>query len=948
MIKTTAMFSAHTIHLLHIVVRDFLIALVVLLTVFFFWLLHGIQVDRLDLGPYKVVGLYIKLDKKLILKAKSITVPASKEKPSFERVDETFDHIKNLLSYFETIYLEKINFKNNHLTVLFADDVLYITSDDYEIAGNIVRKGKKLIADVPMLYLKKEKVSIAGKLTYDLAKNTLETGGSFEAYGIKGHFRALQHDNSIVYAVNTETFSNLEPVITRFSLPETIEDWTLRKVRAKRYRVEYVKGRLDIVDHQPKLDIGALKAKARFEDVSIRYKKGLDAVHADALTLRYKKGNLYFDLEKPQCRGRDLSGTHLVIKHIVGAQRPVLILDLKIKSAVDASVTKILNAYGITLPVSHTGKENAIDITIKIPLGKQKRELLVSVEVKLDKGVLRIGKLKLPVSGGWILYNSKSGKVVLKDVQTNAVWYRGRVEGTVDTTHNKANLILDIDRFILGREKSPDIEIAKRKIPMTLTYGEQLYMTLPTLKVSLTKKEKAIHILFSDLSKIVPYLKNNILGINGGKVQVTGDEHGTVWHFKGSVRKDVCFFYDSKDVCYTTIPLEGMFNAKTKQVNFYAFDKRVHIDTAKGHIHLTNINIDLKRFMEEQNRLVKKSSGSVGFKKTFVIIGKKSHMRYGKRKLVTDSYDIEIKPNGDIKAIGSSQGNIIKLTKKGKILTVEVLRVTDRVLHPLIGFTGLKQGRYSLKLTGDPTKQMKGRIIIEGGVLSDFKAYSNTLAFINTLPALATLSRPGFSNKGFKISEGVVEYHMTPKTLVLDSVYLKGNSATVTGKGVINLENGKIDVKLAIQSVRELGKMVGKIPLLGYILMGDDNSMTVGLEVTGTLENPKVKTSVAKDILTLPLQILKRTIEAPEYMQKHGPKQVAPQIPDRTKPTKKPKPVPTSSMPIEKGDGGSSHPIPSMTPKAKAEVSTMVPKEESLPQATRSEVPSTGRSGQLF
>ena len=948
MIRTTALFSAHTIHLLHIVVRDFIIALIVLLAVFFFWLLHGIQVERLDLGPYKVVGLYIKLDKKLILKVKSVTVPVSKEKPSLERVDETFDHLKNLLSYFETIYLEKINFKNNHYTVLFADDVLYITSDDYEIAGNIVRKGKKLIADVPLLYLKKEKISIAGKLTYNLAKNRLETGGSFEAYGIKGHFRALQHDNSIVYAVNTKTFTDLQPVITRFSLPKTIEDWTLRKVRAKRYMVEYVKGRLDIVDHQPKLNIGTLKAKARFEDVTIHYKKGLDPVHAKALTLRYKKGNLYFDLEKPQSKGRDLSGTHVVIKHIVGVQKPVLILDLKIKSAVDALVQKIVKAYGITLPVSHTGKDNAIDVTIKIPLGKQKRKLLVSVEVKLDKGVLRIGALKLPVSGGWVLYNSKSGKVVLKDVQLSAVWYKGKIDGTIDTIHHKANLLLSIDRFILGKEKSPDIEIVKRKIPMALSYKDQLRITLPTLKVSMTKKDKTMEILLSDLSKILPYLKSNVLGINGGELQVTGDGNGKAWHFKGKVRKDVCFFYDSKDVCYTSIPLEGTFSADTKQINLYAFDKRVHINTAKGHIALTNINIDLKRFMEEQKRLMQKSGGSTGLKKTFVIIGKKSQLRYGKRRLVTDSYDIEIKPNGNIKAIGSSQGNIIKLTKKGKILTVEVLRVTDRVLHPLIGFTGLKQGRYSMKLTGDPARQMKGRIIIEGGVLSDFRAYSNTLAFINTLPALATLSKPGFSNKGFKISEGVVEYHVTPEKLVLDSVYLKGNSATVTGKGIIHLDTGTVDVKLAIQTVRELGKMVGKIPLLGYILMGDDNSMTVGLKVTGTLENPKVKTSVAKDILTLPLQILKRTIEAPGYMQKHGPKQVAPQIPDRTKPKKKPKAVPASSVSSQKEDPAKSHPIPSMTPKVKADVSPILPQEKKSPLPTRSEAPSAGRSVQLF
>jgi hypothetical protein len=73
-------------------------------------------------------------------------------------------------------------------------------------------------------------------------------------------------------------------------------------------------------------------------------------------------------------------------------------------------------------------------------------------------------------------------------------------------------------------------------------------------------------------------------------------------------------------------------------------------------------------------------------------------------------------------------------------------------------------------------------------------------------------------------------------------------------------------MKLAIQTARELGKFVGNLPLLGYILMGKDKSMTVGLRITGSLNKPKVKTSAAQDILSLPLQIIKRTLESPAHI----------------------------------------------------------------------------------
>ncbi len=159
---------------------------------------------------------------------------------------------------------------------------------------------------------------------------------------------------------------------------------------------------------------------------------------------------------------------------------------------------------------------------------------------------------------------------------------------------------------------------------------------------------------------------------------------------------------------------------------------------------------------------------------------------------------------------------------------------------------------------------MKGEIIVEGGVMKDFKAYNNTLAFINTLPALVSLHNPGFSQKGFAIKKGVVEYRMIErKNIIFDSVYIEGAAATIVGRGELDLEKKTINMDLAIQVAGQLGKVVGSVPLLGYILTGEDKSITVGLKITGSLDKPIVKTSAAKEILTLPLGILKRTLESP-------------------------------------------------------------------------------------
>jgi len=322
--------------------------------------------------------------------------------------------------------------------------------------------------------------------------------------------------------------------------------------------------------------------------------------------------------------------------------------------------------------------------------------------------------------------------------------------------------------------------------------------------------------------------------------------------------------YEDSDTCKTRVPIEGVVT--DDDVKFYAFDKRLSYSKKKSRISLKNLNIDLKKFLDTKKKEKKKKSKSTKGKK-LLIIGKNSHLRYDEYRLITDSYDVEVKPNGDIKAIGSSYGDIIKFSKKKDVFSMKALRIKDKVLHPLINFKGLQDGRYSITKKGNPEKVMNGQIIVEGGVMSGFKAYNNILAFVNTLPALAVLHKPGYSEKGFTIKEGVAEYRMINKTkMVFDSIYIKGTSATIVGKGELDLEKNTIKLDLAIQVAREIGKVIGNIPLVGYILMGKDKSMTVGLKVSGSLEAPKVETTATTDILSLPLDIIKRTLQSPQHI----------------------------------------------------------------------------------
>jgi hypothetical protein len=488
------------------------------------------------------------------------------------------------------------------------------------------------------------------------------------------------------------------------------------------------------------------------------------------------------------------------------------------------------------------------------------------VNVDFGKGDVWLEKVKLPVEKGNVQY--KKGFIILKDIYLNDVLYEGKLNGKIDVQKKKADLILDAKTITLGDEKEKFFVLKDQKLPFVLDYTKNIDVEIPKLSIKLTNKNEETSIRLNDLNKIKPYLPDTGPIENGGDMEIKTKDFKT-YTFKGMLKRTSCFLYEKDEQCKTRVSFQGKIT--DEDLDFYAFNKRFYYNKANSRVKITNLNIDLEEFLKtqklERKKEDKKKKDKVKQSKSLIILGKNSNLRYGEYSLVTDSYDVEVKPNGDIKAIGSSSGDIIKFSKKKDILSMQALRIKDKVLHPLINFKGLQNGRYSLKKSGNPEKTMKGEIIVEGGVMKDFKAYNNTLAFINTIPALASLQNPGYSVKGFTIEKGVAEYRMIKQDkIIFDSIYIKGTSATIAGTGEIDLQKKTIDLNLAIQSARELGKLVGSLPLVGYILMGADKSMTFGLQITGTLDNPKVKTSAGGDILLLPLKILKRALEAPEHI----------------------------------------------------------------------------------
>ena len=833
----------------------------VVLIVFAVWLKVGIRADHLHIGPYKLSGLYIKLDKKLTLSAHHIMIPKSKSTPSFSSIDRTFDRIKGMLQLFEYVALHDIIYENNRIDLVYADNMLHINTKDYEIAGKIERIEKRFEAEVPLFYIKEKKISLSGNFTYSHYEDRLHTWGRYDMYGIEGSFTASKVKNRISFALQSDTFGDLKPLMEMLPLSETVKHWSVERIQAEQYTLKSLKGSGRVAGRNFKLDTDALTGLAELENAVIDFKDGVESVYTPKIVMEYRKGGLYFDLDKPVYQNRALDGSKVSIVDLTGDKPTRLKLDLQMKSPFDEAVQEILKAYHLQIPVLQ--KSGTAQASVELDVVFKTGETTAVIDVNLEDARLQVYKLDLGVKSGHVHY--EEGTVSFDNVQLKERIYSGIVEGSVALREKKAKIAVDLDYLHSGEEAhEKSFEIRDRNLTIALDYHEGINIHIPELELSISEEGNTTQLSLDDLTLIKPFMKEKEFIQEGGKLDIVTDDFKT-FAFNGLLYRSTCFFYEGDDVCHTRVPCSGKITPKG--IDFYAFDQRLHFNETRSRVTLDRLHIDLKRFIEylathhEEGTITKKKGESL------VILGKKSNLRYDKYTLMTDSYDVEVKPNGDIKAIGSSDGDIVKFEKRGDRFSLNALRIKDKVLHPLIDFNGLQKGRYSLKQSGVLDTVMQGRIIIEGGVMRDFKAYNNTIALINTLPALATLQDPGFSKEGFKIEKGVAEYQIIKgEKIVFDSIYIKGKSSTIVGKGLIDLKKNSIDIQLAIKTAKTLGNVVGNIPLLGYILLGEDKSMTIGLTIEGTLDKPKVRTSAAEEILTLPLELIKRTIESPKQM----------------------------------------------------------------------------------
>ena len=87
---------------------------------------------------------------------------------------------------------------------------------------------------------------------------------------------------------------------------------------------------------------------------------------------------------------------------------------------------------------------------------------------------------------------------------------------------------------------------------------------------------------------------------------------------------------------------------------------------------------------------------------------------------------------------------------------------------------------------------------------------------------------------------------------------LVGDSMDIDGNGIMQLDNEEMNINLTISTIKNLSNILSKIPIVGYLVLGDDGKISTNLTLNGTFSDPKTSVSLAEDVISAPFKILRR------------------------------------------------------------------------------------------
>lgn len=392
--------------------------------------------------------------------------------------------------------------------------------------------------------------------------------------------------------------------------------------------------------------------------------------------------------------------------------------------------------------------------------------------------------------------------------------------------------------------------------------GQELILDANTLKTHFTTIPNGWKITLDDISLLTkrsPLLRQ--YHINDGNLNIYYTPKNSRYSFEGLIR------YPYHLMMINSLPIShyrfnGTYQDGHTQIRV---NNRININKYEDHILIKakNMGINVPQlfaFLSSQKQIPSLIPNKENSYLPIRIYADNTYLFLMKdRKILADSMQATLN-NDDLDAsLQHRSGNAV-LKIRNNDFYINGKGFNDTFMEDLFALSDFSGGNFSFQAKGK-SDEFEGIMRVENTILKDYKLLNNVLAFINTVPSLATFSLPNYNTQGLPVEEGYAQFNYKNGIVNVHNFTLNSPEIKILGEGNSNLKTKTLNGSLTLKT--DLGSALAKVPMVGYILFGDDGSISTTVSISGNIENPKIETAIAKEIVTAPYNMVKRTLVYP-------------------------------------------------------------------------------------
>ena len=836
---------------------------------FILLLKYGIKINDFEFYGVKLEQLYIKLDKKIIARAKQIKLPnfkkESKQKSSDERLLNLSKSVDFIDTIFQEISLENVQIGDDFkLKILFLDDIFFVDSPYLNVDikfQNEQQDGIDLFS-VRNLSFKDFNVSISGEGSADFDKNDYKFEGNFTSHELHGKLNFALKDTFLTYKaydVEAGSIKNfIDELDRRIELNSEVKNWIYGYIVANDYELKEINGKADLAKNN--FYLNDLNASANAKNLLVKFEKGLPVVNVSEANITLKNSKLSFDLISPIYKGKKLDGSNVVINNIFDEKSANLELLIKTKSIYDEAINEILKAYKIIVPVRQLSGKMDASLKILIKLDEKSLEnfdeksIIANGEFKLSDAVLEIAGSK---------FNTKNALVKLINTTNLSIdatgfgleFFKANAKANINLQKSTGEIKGAIESFDL-KEKNDEI-LAFKNEPFTafLDFSKDDKTLLKIEPFGLDMSFGDENVISTNNSKFIlqnsPVLKQNGV-LDFDEINIKSNDFVDLDILAKEVKFDMPFL-DKNGSKYENDDLKILVSKAGVKVD--SASKKLGLDIKEKAINVKTQDLDL--LVLDDNETSEQSTPLELLARNGNIILKDLN-----KTLPFTSFSAE-KKGKSISLNGLAQQGRVGYFNDEKSINLDATDISGEFINDLFGIKSFEGGKFRLKLLGENSKNFKAEVRFFDTFLKDYIFYQRLLSFLNSVPSLLSFKTPDFNDKGFTVKNGKILLTRNGDMIEFLAIEMIGTSADIGGRGTIDLKSKKINIDLELKLLKDASSIIDKIPLVNQIILGKDRSLSTVIAIRGTTDKPEYSTQILQDALLSPLKIIRNVIQAP-------------------------------------------------------------------------------------